>query len=197
MRGWGLSWVFVEFHIVQPLGRDFRLWLKKPLEQISFLGKEILKEVKPEPEQSEVSALDGRMYEAVGPRWHKKDRPQWSDSRLDWGMLTPQSYWSKSGYRGWIQGYRLVVQGLVFPEPVPVFAAWRSNAIGEITIAKEELSSGRIEGHRCLSCRWIFQRQRLPCWLCARRWLDVDLWCALSKDLLVGRKTSMIIAKRQ
>jgi hypothetical protein len=31
-------------------------------------------EVKPAAAHSEVSAIDGRMYKARGPHWHKKDR---------------------------------------------------------------------------------------------------------------------------
>lgn len=52
--------------------------------------------------------------------------------------------WSKSGYRGWIQGYRLVLQTLVFPSPVALFAVWRENSRNEAKIAFEELDNGRL-----------------------------------------------------
>ena len=45
-------------------------------QQIALLGQLIVAEVKPEADQSEVSAIDGRMYKAQGPLWHKKDREQ-------------------------------------------------------------------------------------------------------------------------
>ena len=55
-----------------------------------------------------------------------------------------ESYRSKSGYRGWVQGYRLSLQTLVFPEPVPLSAAFRSNREGEITTAKTALREHRL-----------------------------------------------------
>jgi hypothetical protein len=56
-----------------------------------------------------------------------------------------ESQWSKSGYRGWVQGYRLIVQGLAFPEPVPIFAAWRPNNENEANIAIEALLAGELK----------------------------------------------------
>lgn len=86
----------------------------------------------------EVSAIDGRMYQAIGPLWHKKYR---QENRIPPKLrnVDEESHWFKSGYRGWVQGYRLVMQGLVFPEPVPLFATWRANNEGESTIAKDVL----------------------------------------------------------
>jgi hypothetical protein len=112
-------------------------------QQISLAGAEILLSVTAQDRQS-VSAIDGRMYAAIGPRWHKKDRQQ---------NLIPQklrnvdreSEWFKSGYRVWVQGYRLVVQSLVFPFPVPLFASWRPNNIGEASVAKQAVSGGLVK----------------------------------------------------
>jgi hypothetical protein len=111
--------------------------------QIAALGEQIVHEVPPARGQSQVSAIDGRMYEAQGPLWHTQQRQQ--------GVIPPalrnvdtESSWSKSGYRGWVQGYRLVVQGLVFPEPVPIFAAWRPNTEGEASIMAEALKEQRL-----------------------------------------------------
>lgn len=110
--------------------------------QISLLGSHILIQVTVNQSQT-VSAIDGRMYQARGAKWHKKQRQQ--------GLLPPglrnvdvESEWFKSGYRGWVQGYRLVLQSLVFPFPVPLFATWASNNIGESTIAKQAITT------RCL-----------------------------------------------
>jgi hypothetical protein len=43
-------------------------------QQIALLGQRIVEEVKPQAEQPQVSAIDGRMYKAQGPTWHKRDR---------------------------------------------------------------------------------------------------------------------------
>jgi hypothetical protein len=117
--------------------------LTSPAErQISLTGAEILTAFSAEQSQT-VSAIDGRMYQAVGPRWHKKHRQQ--------NLIPPrlrnvdtESEWFKSGYRGFVQGYRLVLQSLVFPFPVPLSASWKANNIGESTVAKQALSNGLL-----------------------------------------------------
>ena len=103
------------------------------------LGQQILAEVEPEPDQPQAAAIDGRMYQAQGALWHARAREQ--------GRIPPrlrnvdtESAWSKSGYRGWVQGYRLVLQGLVFPAPVPLFARWCPNSVGESTILAQALA---------------------------------------------------------
>lgn len=107
--------------------------------QIAHLGEQIKQEVQPATEQPLMSAIDGRMYEAIGPLWHQKHRKL---GLIPQGLrnVDTDSAWFKSGYRGWVQGYRLVLQGLVFPEPVPLFAAWRLNSEGEATIMATALN---------------------------------------------------------
>jgi hypothetical protein len=110
--------------------------------QISVLGADILAQVALKQSQT-VSAIDGRMYQALGPKWHKKHR-QAGELPLGLRNVDRQSEWFKSGYRGWVQGYRLVVQSLVFPFPVPLSATWKANNIGESTIAKHAISTKHL-----------------------------------------------------
>jgi hypothetical protein len=111
--------------------------------QVQACGHQILAEVEPGPDEPHASAIDGRMYQAQGPLWHKRDREQ---ERIPPGLrhVDTDSAWSKSGYRGWVQGYRLVLQGLVFPAPVPLFARWCSNAIGESTVLEQALAAEQV-----------------------------------------------------
>jgi len=106
--------------------------------QIAALGQQIIEQVEPQVDQSEVSAIDGRMYKAQGPAWHKKDREA-GLVPTNLRNVDTQSQWSKSGYRGWVQGYRLVLQSLVFPCPVPIWASWRPNNENEAVIAQTAL----------------------------------------------------------
>lgn len=111
--------------------------------QVTILGQRIIKEVAPPQGTSQISAIDGRIYEALGPKWHKSDRQAGRiPARLR--NVDTESAWFKSGYRGWVQGYRLVLQGLVFPEPVPLFATWQANSTGEATIMAEALAEQRM-----------------------------------------------------
>jgi hypothetical protein len=108
--------------------------------QVQALGHQLLAEVEPGPEEPQASAIDGRMYQAQGPLWHARDRAQ---ERIPPGLrnVDTESAWSKSGYRGWVQGYRLVLQGLVFPAPVPLFARWCPNSVGESTVMEQALAA--------------------------------------------------------
>lgn len=111
-------------------------------QQIARLGSEILSKVAIDQSQT-VSAIDGRMYQSIGPKWHKRDRQQ-GQIPLHLRNVDAESQWFKSGYRGWIQGYRLVLQSLVFPFPVPLSATWAANNIGESTIAKQVINDRRL-----------------------------------------------------
>jgi hypothetical protein len=110
--------------------------------QIKELGCQILA-ASTDDETAVVSAIDGRMYAAAGALWHKQDRER---ERIPAGLrnVDTESRWFKSGYRGWIQGYRLVLQGLVFPQPVPLFATWTMNDTGEATAVKAALEENRL-----------------------------------------------------
>ena len=111
--------------------------------QVQALGHQLLGEVEPGPDAPQASAIDGRMYQAQGPRWHKRDRVQGRvPARLR--NVDTESAWSKSGYRGWVQGYRLVLQGLVFPAPVPLFARWCPNSVGESTVLEHALAAEQL-----------------------------------------------------
>jgi len=111
--------------------------------QVQALGSQILAEVAPGSEEPQASAIDGRRYQAQGPLWHVRDRAR---ERIPPGLrnVDAESAWSKSGYRGWVQGYRLVLQGLVFPAPVPLFARWCPNSVGESTVVEQALAAEQL-----------------------------------------------------
>jgi hypothetical protein len=111
--------------------------------QVQALGQQILTEVEPGPDEPQASAIEGRMYQAQGPRWHKRDREQ---ERIPPGLrnVDTDSAWSQSGDRGWVQGSRLVLPGLVFPAPVPLFAHWCANTMGESTVLEQALAAKQV-----------------------------------------------------
>lgn len=125
------------------MGRRLHSVVEEAEAQVTALGTQIVKEVQPDSHCCEVSALDGRMYQAQGPRWHKRFR---KTGTVPVGLrnVDTESAWFKSGYRGWVQGYRLLLQGLVFPHPVPIWAAWRRNDEGEATIAETAIKEQRL-----------------------------------------------------
>jgi len=64
--------------------------------QVQALGHQIVDEVEPGPDEPQASAIDGRRYQAPGPRWHKRDREH---DRVPAGLrnVDTESAWSKSG----------------------------------------------------------------------------------------------------
>ena len=126
------------------IGRRIAGLLPEAEAQVAALGERLAEEVSPPPGVSQVSAIDGRMYEARGPKWHKADRLKGRvPARLR--DVDTESTWSKSGYRGWVQGYRLDLQGLVSPCPVPLRAFWRANHEHEAVTAVEALADGQLQ----------------------------------------------------
>jgi len=126
------------------IGRRLSGLVLEAEQQIALLGQQLVEEVKPEADQPKGSAIDGRIYKAQGPKWHKSDRQK---GLVPEGVrnVDTDSKWSKSGYRGWVQGYRLVLQGLTFPHPVPIFATWRPNNENEANIAIEALMANKLK----------------------------------------------------
>ena len=139
LRPWASHSGFSRVPHRRTLARRLDATLPEAEAQVQALGQRILGEVPPGPDEPQASAIDGRMYQAQGPLWHKHDRDQ---ERIPSGLrnVDRESAWSKSGYRGWVQGYRVVLQGLVFPTPVPLFARWCANAVGEPTVLEEALT---------------------------------------------------------
>jgi hypothetical protein len=111
--------------------------------QVAALGQQVIEQVEPADGLPVAASLDGRMSEARGPRWHQKQRKAGVIPRR-LRNLDEESAWSKSGYRGWVQGYRLVMQCLIWPAPIPLFATWQVNNRGEGKIFAEALDKEAI-----------------------------------------------------
>lgn len=111
--------------------------------QVQALGHQLLGELEPGPDEPQAAASDGRMYQAQGPLWPARDR---AENRLPPGLrnVDTDSRWAKSSYRGWLQGYRLVLHGLVFPAPVPLFAGWCPKSVGESTVGEQALAAAQL-----------------------------------------------------
>jgi len=111
--------------------------------QVAALGRQIVEQVAPTDDLPVAASIDGRMYQALGPKWHQKQRKK-GIIPLGLRNVDTESRWSKSGYRGWVQGYRLVTQCLVWPVPIPLFATWQPNNVGEGKIFAAALDHEQI-----------------------------------------------------
>lgn len=94
--------------------------------QLALLGQQIVKQIEPSSDIGKSSAIDGRIYAARGPLWHQKQRKKGVLPHFP-RNVDVESKWSKSGYRSWVQCYQLVLQTLLLPVPIPLYATWQPN----------------------------------------------------------------------
>ncbi len=83
-----------------------------------------------------------------------------------------------------MQGYRLVLQGLVFPAPVPLFAAWRPNNEHEARVAGAALASGTLKVTDVLLGDETFGSGEFP-----RRYAAAGGWVLTPKQLPTERRS--------
>jgi hypothetical protein len=84
--------------------------------------------------ESEVIVVDRSLFKARGPVWHQKDR---AEGRIPAKLrnLDQEASWSKSGYHGWVYGYRLHFSCNLagFPKSVQV----TTGSLGESAVLDE------------------------------------------------------------
>lgn len=102
--------------------------------QIQLFGEYLIEEEK--VTDATIVAVDKKMIESQGPLWHKKDR---EEDRIPEGLrnVDTDSRWSKSHYRGWIQGYGLHVGVTATPGSpiVPFWGDWTFNNLDEAKVS--------------------------------------------------------------
>ena len=100
--------------------------------QIKSLGEQLIAQAK--VSQAKVVSVDKKMIKAQGPLWHKKDR---KENRIPENLrnVDTDSRWSKSAYRGWIQGYGLHV-GVSATPGSPIVPFWAEYTLNNEPEAK-------------------------------------------------------------
>lgn len=111
--------------------------------QVAALGQQIVSAIEPPKGLPLGSAIDGRMFAARGAKWHQKQRKK-GILPTGLGNVATDWKWSKSGYGGWVQGHRLVLQTLLLPTPMPLFATWQANNLYEEQLALAALEKGDL-----------------------------------------------------
>lgn len=87
---------------------------------------------------AEVVAVDKKMIQAQGPLWHKADRQR---NTIPEGLrgVDRDSSWSKSYYRGWVQGYASHIAVTATPGQAiaPIWSDFTKNSLPEAKVARE------------------------------------------------------------
>jgi hypothetical protein len=87
--------------------------------RIAFLGTYLVTRLQPWAERGRAAAIDSTVLQARGGVWHKKDREA--------GLVPPTSidteaHWTKSGWHGWVYGWKLHLVTTVAAVWIPLAA---------------------------------------------------------------------------
>src|SRR5215212_355713 len=72
--------------------------------QIGCLGRSLVEVLAPWPEGSPLAAIDSTVLRARGGVWHKKDRDA---GIVPHTAIDTEAHWTKSGWHGWVYGWKL------------------------------------------------------------------------------------------
>ena len=73
-------------------------------EQIGCLGRHLVEVLKPWESRGRAVALDSTTLQAKGGVWHKKDREA---GKVPHTAIDTEAEWTKSGWHGWVYGWKL------------------------------------------------------------------------------------------
>jgi hypothetical protein len=72
--------------------------------QIGCLGRSLVEALVPWPEGGGAAAVDSTPLRALGGVWHQKDREQ---GKVPHTSIDTEAHWTKSGWHGWVYGWKL------------------------------------------------------------------------------------------
>jgi len=93
-------------------------------DQIACLGDDLVALLNPWQERGRAVAIDSTPLRARGGVWHKKDREA---GVVPHSSIDPEAHWTKSGYHGWVYGWKLHLVVTVAAVWIPL-RAWLTPA---------------------------------------------------------------------
>jgi hypothetical protein len=72
--------------------------------QIGCLGRHLVALIRPWEKEGRAVATDSTVLRALGGVWHKKDREA---GRVPHSSIDTEAHWTKSGWHGWVYGWKL------------------------------------------------------------------------------------------
>jgi Transposase DDE domain len=92
-------------------------------QQIGCLGRYLVSLIEPWASCGRAVAIDSTVLRARGGVWHQKDREK---GQIPHSSIDPEAHWTKSGWHGWVYGWKLHVVSVVavwFPVAAVLTAA--------------------------------------------------------------------------
>jgi hypothetical protein len=87
--------------------------------QIGCLGRYLVTLIAPWAHAGRAAAVDSTVLRANGGVWHKKDREQ---GTVPHTAIDTEAHWTKSGWHGWVYGWKLHVLAVVAAVWIPLAA---------------------------------------------------------------------------
>ncbi len=72
--------------------------------QIGCLGRHLVEQLQPWPDGAQAAAIDSTVLRALGGVWHKKHREA---GIVPHSSIDTEAGWTKSGWHGWVYGWKL------------------------------------------------------------------------------------------
>jgi len=117
-------------------------------QRIGIIGRHLVKHLQPWTRSGRAVALDSTILHACGGVWHKKhrDKGEVPHSRID-----TEAAWTKSGYHGWVYGWKLHLAITVAAVWIPVAARLRpaneaDNNVAEMLLPEVPLQARYMLG---------------------------------------------------
>jgi Transposase DDE domain len=87
--------------------------------QIACLGSYLVELIKPWPESGRAAAIDSTVLRAQGGVWHRKHREA---GVVPHSSIDTEAHWTKSGWHGWVYGWKLHLVTTVAAVWIPLAA---------------------------------------------------------------------------
>ena len=87
--------------------------------QIGCFGRYLVLQIQPWAKRGRAGAIDSTVLQANGGVWHKKDREK---GEVPHKSIDTEAHWTKSGWHGWVYGWKLHVVSAVAAVWIPLAA---------------------------------------------------------------------------
>jgi hypothetical protein len=102
-------------------------------EQIGSLGRRLVTLLRPWADSGRAVALDSTLLRAKGGVWHKKDREK---GGVPHTSIDTEAHWGKSGWHGWVYGWKLHLATTVAGVWIPLCARLTPANVADNRIAE-------------------------------------------------------------
>src|SRR5206468_9833478 len=109
---------------------------------IGCLGRYLVDVVALWATESPLAAMDSTVLRALGGVWHKKDREA---GRVPHSSIDTEAHWTKSGWHGWVYGWKLHLVVSVAAVWIPLAADLRAANVADNEQALELLHELPVE----------------------------------------------------